>query len=220
MNSKLQVRKILAGLMLAAVLGGCTAAPTAVPTSTPAPTIDVQPTLAAVATQAVETMAANLTLTAPSATPVIPTNTPAPTDTPAPTQTPGPTDTPTHVFIPWTLTPTPTQAAFACSVTSVSPSSGAEKKVDADFDGKWTVKNTGTKTWNAGNTDIRFVDGTKFQQDGDVYDLGNDVAPNGTYTIVIDMKAPGSDGTYSASWGIYLEDGTVCPLNLKINVVK
>jgi len=217
MYSKTMVWKILSGLIVIAALAGC-AAPTAMPTSTPVPTVDPQPTFNAVSTQAVQTAMADLTLSAPTATPVTPTSMATATNTPAPSETPTLTSTATREFIPWTKTPTPTQAAFSCAVTNVSPKSSDTVKVDADFDGSWTVKNTGTETWNAGNTDIRYSDGTKFQTSGDLQDLANDVAPNGTYTITIDMKAPSSNGTYTTTWGVYLEDGSVCPLNLTINV--
>lgn len=215
MYSKTNMWISLLGIV-ALALAGCSPTPT--PTPTLIPTIDVQPTLNAVSTQSAQTVVAALTLNAPTATPVVPTDTPAPTNTPAPTDTPAPTATETRAFIPWTKTPTATAVVYGCTVTAVSPVSDATLTVNQDFDGKWTVKNSGTETWHAGNTDIRFIEGTSFQQGGDVYDLGNDVAPNGTYTIAIDMKAPGSDGTYSASWGIYLEDGSVCTLNLKFNV--
>jgi hypothetical protein len=221
MYLKTWVGKILAVLALAVALAGCGTAPTtSVPTSTAVPTIDPKPTYDAVSTQAAQTVIANLTLNAPTATPVVPSDTPAPTSTPAPTDTPAPTVTSTRVFIPWTHTPTPTQPAYGCTVTSVSPEPGATKKVDEEFDGKWTVKNNGTETWNSGNVDIRFVDGTHFQTGADAFDLEHDVAPDGTYTFTVDMKAPSNDGSYSASWGIYLEDGSVCSLNLRINVTN
>ncbi len=211
------------GLLLAFTLAACGAAPTVV-VPTLAPTVDTKPTLDAVSTQAAQTVVANLTLTAPSATPIVPTDTTVPTSTqpPAPTDTPAPTATNTRVFIPWTQTPTPTQAAYACKITGVSPSSSDKITVNQDFDGKWSVTNTGTKTWNSGNTDVRFVDGEKFQKDPNkvLIDLPGDVSPNGTTTIIIDMKAPANDGTHTTKWGIYLEDGTVCTLSMTLNVSK
>lgn len=221
MVSKNIVGKILSVIIVAAILAACNAAPTAPPTL--APTVDQKPTFDAISTQAVQTMAANLTLNAPTATQTsLPTETPAPTATnpPLPTNTPAPTETPTRAFIPWTKTPTATQPVYSCSVTSVSPTTSDTIKVDQDFDAKWGLKNTGVKTWSSGNTDIRYVDGTKMHTGGDIIDLGSDVAPNGTTTITLDMKAPSSNGTYSTSWGIYLEDGTVCTLTLKINVTN
>ena len=224
MFSNHKVWNFVLGLALAAALAStlaaCSAAPTAAPTL--APTIDTKPTLDTVSTQAAQTVVANLTLTAPSATPIVPTNTVAPTNTvPAvPTDTPAPTSTPTRVFIPGTQTPTPTQAAYACTVTGVSPSSTDKITVNQDFDGKWTLKNTGTKTWSSGNVDIHYVDGEKFQKKTDIVDLGSDVAPNGTYTVVVDMKAPSNDGTHTTRWGLTLEDGSVCYLSMTLNVSK
>jgi len=211
----------LAGLACLVILAGCGPALTPEVAPTTAPTPDLQLTFDAIAARAMETLAAELTLNAPTAAPELPTNTPAPTNTAAPelpTNTPGPTETPTREFIPWTPTPTATQAAYACSITSVSPSASDTIKVDQDFDAKWVLKNTGTETWISSNTDIHFIEGTKFQTAGDLFDLTSSVAPNGTYTVTIDMQAPGNDGTYEATWGIYLEDGSVCELNLKINV--
>lgn len=210
-------------LALAAIaLAGCSMA-TAEPTPTQAPTIDPQPTFDAIATQSVQTMAANLTMNAPTATPIVPTDTPeppTPTVPPLPTNTPEPTNTPTRAFIPWTATPTATQATFACQVVEVSPKASDKITVDQDFDAKWSLKNTGTKTWNAGNTDIVYSSGQKMHTGGDIIDLGSDVAPNGTYTVIIDMKAPSGDGKYTTTWGMTLEDGSVCTLSLTINVVK
>jgi hypothetical protein len=221
MNFMIKAWREIAALLLAALLFGCSPTPTLSPTSTPQPTIDVKPTMEAVATQAIQTAVANMTLSAPSATPVIPTNTSAPTNTPAPTDTPAPTNTATHVFIPWTKTPTPTEAAYACSVISVYPTTSDTIKVNQDFDGKWTVKNIGVKTWLADNVDIHFVSGDHLQKRTDLVDMTSDVAPDGTYTVVVDMKPPADrDGTFSTTWAIALEDGTTCTLNMKIKVTK
>jgi hypothetical protein len=213
------VWNILSVVVLAAGLVGC-AAPTALPTPTltVVPTVDPKPTFDAVSTNAAQTVVADLTKNAPTATQV-PTETLVPTNTPAPTDTPAPTSTPTRVFIPWTQTPTPTQAAYGCTVTDVSPKSGATLKVGEDFDGKWSLTNSGTKTWTAGNVDISHISGEKFGA-GATFDLDHDVAPNGTYTFAVDMRAPDNDGSYSSTWGIYLEDGSVCQLSLNIKVTK
>jgi hypothetical protein len=221
MQSKSFVWKTILGIAVLAMIASCTPSPTAVP-STQAPTVNPQPTYDAVSTQAVQTFVVDMTKNAPTATQVIPTDTPMPTNTvpPLPTNTPVATQTPTKAFIAWTSTPTATQAAFGCSVTDVSPKSSDTIKINQDFDGKWTVKNTGTKTWSSGNTDIKYVDGTKLHTGGDLMDLTSDVAPNGTYSVVIDMKAPGTDGQYKTNWAINLEDGTTCTLSLTINVTN
>jgi hypothetical protein len=219
MSAKLQIVKLFGGVMLIAFLAGCSAAtPTAMPTAVP--TIDPKPTFDAISTRAVETAIAGMTQNAPTATSVPPTDTPPPTPTVGPSNTPAPTATSTQVFIPWTKTPTATQPVYSCTVTNVSPKSSDTVKVDADFDGSWTLKNTGTSAWSAGNIDIRYVDGTKFQTSGDLYDLSSDVAPNGTYTVTVDMKAPSGDGTYTAKWGLYMDGGYLCQFTMNINVSK
>ena len=223
MTAHATARKILAAAVLAASLVSCSTAPT------PAPTVDAQPTFNAIYTQGAQTMVANLTMNAPTSTPVTPvtptstptlTSTPAPTSTPQPSNTPGPTETPTHVYITWTFTPTPTQPAFACIITGVSPSSSDKITVDQDFDAKWSLKNSGTATWTSANSDFRFIDGTRLHTKGDIVDLKSNVAPNGTTSISMDMKAPSGDGTYTTKWGLYMDDGSVCTLSLKINVTK
>lgn len=219
MQSKPIVWKTCIELIAMVMLVGCSATPAATPTQ--APTVDLQPTFDAIAKHAVETMTANMTLNAPTATLVIPTDTPLPptnTVPPLPTETPAPTETPTRVFIPWTSTPTSTPVVYGCAITGVSPSSSDKIVEDQDFDGKWSLKNIGTKTWLAGNTDISYSSGTRFQQDTDLVDLTSDVAPNGTYTVTIDMRAPDSDGTYTTTWLMHLEDGSSCELTMTINV--
>jgi hypothetical protein len=224
MNSKSILWRTLAGLILVAILAGCsTATPTLAPTPTQAPTTNPQPTFDAIASQAAATVIANLTLTAPTATmPPTATNTPAVTNTPAFTSTPlPPTATATLAFIPWTKTPTTAPADYACSVTGVSPASSTAIKVGSDFDANWTLKNTGVKTWVSSDIDVRYSSGEKFQKNGkDIYDLPGDVAPNGTTTIVVDMIAPANDGTHTAVWVVNFPDGNTCTLNLKINVTK
>jgi hypothetical protein len=219
---KSHFRLLAAGLMIAALLAGC-AAPTAVPaTPTQAPTTDPRPTFDAIASQAAQTVIAELTLNAPPTnTPLPPTDTPVPaTNTPAVTDTPAPTSTPTRVFIPWTHTPSATPIVYGCTVTSVSPKSTDTIKVDQDFDAVWGIKNAGSQTWQAGNTDLFFASGERLHTGGDLRDVTSNVAPNGTYTVTIDMKAPSNDGTHTTKWAIRLEDGSTCDLNLTINVSK
>ena len=213
--------KALAVLAIASILSGCggVVAPEEVPT------VDSQATFAVIQTQAVQTVVAGLTLNAPTATPVTPTNTPAPTDTPAPTATATlalPTNTPvppTATFIPWTLTPsnTPT-SSYKCTISEQSPAYGATFKPKDSFDGRWVVKNTSSDTWAAANTDIAYVSGTKFQENTDVVDLSADVAKDGSTTIIVDMVAPKDNGTYSTAWAVRSGSTTVCMLYLTIKV--
>lgn len=222
------VWKILAILAVLAMLAGCSAAtPTAA-----VPTVDPKPTFDAVQTQAVATAVMAMTQNAPTATVVVPTDTvipptatlmPTATVPAGPTNTPVPptaTITPTRPFIAWTQTPTAGPVDYQCSITAVSPKATDKLTVGQSFDGKWSLKNTGTKTWSAGDVDVRYSAGTKFQTKTDLVDLPNDVAPNGTVDIVVDMAAPSTDGTYNTTWVMGLPDGASCNLTLSFNVTK
>ena len=222
MRSHQMVLQTLAVGALIAVLVGCSAAP-ATSTATSTPTLDLQPTMNQIETQVAKTIFADLTSTVPTITPTVPTNTPAATDTPMPTNTPlPPTFTPTRTYIPWTLTPvhSPTLMGYACSITSTSPASTPSLKVGSAFDGNWVVKNTGTQTWFKADVDIKYISGTKFQAYGDLFDLKSDVASGASYTVIVDMLAPATAGTYQASWALVQGSLAICTLNLNLTVVN
>ena len=214
------VLKSLAVGMLLIILTGCSL--TTAPTPTLAPTLDLQPTFNQVATQSAQTVVANLTLTVPTVTPTVPTNTPTSTATPTQTNTPSPTLTPTNTYIPWTSTPvyTATPEPYACSITSTSPLSTTSLKVGTDFDGNWVVKNTGTQPWSKTSVDIKYISGTKFQKYGDLFDLKSDVAKDASYTVIVDMLAPSTAGSYTATWALVQDKLTICSLTLSLTVVK
>jgi hypothetical protein len=93
--------KILTVFVIATILAGCTAkTATFAPTANTVSTIDQQPTLNLISTRAAQTVVANLTLSAPTATPITPTdarfeNTPSiaggPLSAPTPTVSEGET---------------------------------------------------------------------------------------------------------------------------------
>jgi hypothetical protein len=224
--------KLLVVLTLAGLLTGCssptatvapTSAPTAMPTAAPttvptmAATIDLQPTFDAIKTQSAATIIADLTQNAPSATPVAPataTQPSLPTATPAPSSTPLPraTATATAVLTAWTLVPT--RAAYNCVVTDYSPKTTVSYPPSSNFDVQWVVKNTGTTRWLASETDFRYVDGVKMQKSGDIVDLKTDVAPDGSYTVGIDMVAPTTTGTYRITWQLTYGKVSICMMTL------
>ena len=219
MSSKHIALRLLGLVAIAAIMVGC-ASPTAI--STPvAPTVDQQPTFNAVKTQAVQTVVSDLTKNAPTAAPIIPTNTPNPTSTgtPVSTATPEmPTKTATATFIPWTLTPT--IGALSCSVTSVSPKATDKLSPTTDFDANWVIKNNGTQTWQHKETDIHYVSGTKFQKNGDLLDMSSDVTIGNSYTVTIHMNSPADAGTYTSTWAVAMGKDILCNLNLTVVVVK
>lgn len=225
---KTMVWRIVVLLTLAGLMAGCGSAtasvapPTAVPTA--AATVDLQPTFNAIKTQSAATVVANLTQSAPSATPVTPataTKTALPTATLAPSSTPLPkataTTAATAILTPWTLVPT--QAAYSCIVTDYSPKTNVSYPPSSNFDVQWVVKNTGTQRWLASETDFRYVDGEKMQKKGDTVDLKTDVAPNESYTVVIDMVAPATAGTYRITWQMTYGKISICSMALTV-VIK
>ncbi|HNT55175.1 MAG TPA: NBR1-Ig-like domain-containing protein [Anaerolineaceae bacterium] len=208
-------------------------------TGTPAgplpPTVsaeDLQATVNAAATISLQTIAANLTNTAlalptdtpePSATPtlrpsstIIPSNTP-PAVTATPLITRAPTRTHTPVQSP-TNTAQPTSEGYNCTLIAISPAIDTVIGAGNDFDVRWTIKNSGSQTWDSGDVDYRWFSGDKLHTGNDVYDLAVDVLPNGTIDIIIDVKAPTTVGTYGATWRLMRSDRVICTFDYRFKV--
>ena len=211
------VLRSMAVMVLTAVLIGCTTQTvTFVPTIPPQATVNPQPTFNAIQTQAAQTVIADLTKNAPSATPVKPTNTVAPTATSTSTSAPtvastatraatvAPTiaNSPTPAVIVWTLTPT--LSTYNCANLSQAPLKTDSMAPYTDFDGVWIVKNTGSEIWNNTDLDILYISGTRLQKKADVNEvpLTVNVARGEQYTVRVDMKAPATPGVYNTMWAI------------------
>ncbi len=186
---------------------------TTAPTDTTAPTADQN----LANTQAAQTAVANLTLNAPTATPVTPTSTFTTAPTLTQTFTPFP---PTATYIPWTSTPTATPIVYSCAVTSTTPSSANTVKVSTAFNWSWVIKNTGKYAWGQHQADIEYVSGTVMQTGGDTYNMPSDVNPGVKVTVTIPMASPSSAGTYTATWQIVQEGAVVCTLPLSVKVTN
>jgi hypothetical protein len=219
-------------LILVALLPGCSFGN--LPTLSP--TVDTRPTFEAIQTQSAKTVVAELTRSAvqnppAEATPTLVivtatqesiTNTAVP-PTEAPTAIPTFTQvppTPTFTRIPATLPPaaTSTPVNVGCKITDQSPSFGDDFPKEADFDGKWVVKNTSSTKWSSTAVDVKYIAGTKFQTKVDMYDLPADVAVDGSYTVIVDMRAPKTAGRYSTTWAIVQGGTTLCTLGITIDV--
>lgn len=153
----------------------------------------------------------------PSATPR-PSSTPLPTNTllvlPTSTITPTPTATETE-----TPTASPTSSAYQCDVVSSSPGYNQVYPPGGDFDGRWTLRNTGTETWGD-IVDLIYISGARFQSGGDAVDMQkSSVAPGETTDVIVDMLAPRDPGIYKAVWRLRRSDTTFCEVTLQI-VVK
>jgi hypothetical protein len=80
---------------------------------------------------------------------------------------------------------------------------------NVDFDMSWNVKNVGTSNWVPGTgncTDgyyIAFAGGDRIGSGySNWYCLHSTIAPGATLNITVDMKTPGTDGTYHSYWCI------------------
>ncbi len=176
----------------------------------------------------VETIIASTANAAASQTAVfLPSATPTASVTPTPSRTPTETPTPTLTVVfrlpTFTFTPKPTSASevgpggdYDCDLTALSPANGTIFSPKADFDAKWTVKNTGTRAWDRNSVDYIYVSGDKFHKTK-AYDLPITVAVGDGVTLTVDMIAPSADGTYTTKWG--LRRGSVfCTFSLTIEV--
>lgn len=220
-NLSSTIMKIFLLIALLTLLG-CNAQATATPTiaaPTTVPTVDPQifaSTVSAARTEAVQTVYEQLTQ--------------AVTSTPLPTDTPQPTDTATMTPVPPTLTPTkiivyaptftvvPTQGAYQCSISNLSPAYGDSLTSGADFDLAVTLDNIGTKEWSTDNIDFKYLSGAKFQKKVDGIDLPSNVDPGDSIHLVIDMTATTGTGVQNASWGLVFGSTPFCVVNIQVNV--
>lgn len=99
---------------------------------------------------------------------------------------------------------------YACSVLSQSPKDWTKMKPRQDFDMRWTVLNTGAKTWTTHGTDYKYIGGTAMHTKGSVFDMPKSVAANGKAALYVDMNAPKSRGTYVTYWGLANGSGYFC----------
>jgi len=73
------------------------------------------------------------------------------------------------------------------------------------FEKTWTVRNEGTCTWNTNYT-FRFTQGTRMNG-ASSQNLPNQVRPNETITMKVNLTAPTDPGTYTGRWEFYDDDG-------------
>jgi hypothetical protein len=217
---KIFMFRLITLLCVATIMVGCASAS---PQPTTAPTVDIQPTLNAVRTQAVQTAVANLTKNAPTVAPATPTLAATLTSTPAATNTLlPPTALPTAVIVYPTLAPTvyytPTLSTYSCSLTSVTPKATEKIAPSGNFDATWVITNTGSQTWIAKETDLRYSTGTKLHKLTGIVDLSTNVVSGASYTGKVDMVAPATAGTYTTTWIVIYGNITICALNLTVLV--
>ncbi|MEJ5223168.1 MAG: NBR1-Ig-like domain-containing protein [Anaerolineales bacterium] len=182
---------------------------------------------------------------APTATPSI---TPYPTFTPPPSLTPLPTprvssQTSTPVGMTGLMATVAAQTAaasgsvtplplatgsgtpvpeYACQYIGQTPSDFVVYRPGKDFDVFWTVKNVGSKTWEAANVDLVYLKGAILHRRS-AYDLRANVPPGALVPVGFDAIAPDIEGGYNTVWALVLRqgDGRVlqfCQVNFAFDV--
>jgi len=79
-------------------------------------------------------------------------------------------------------------SAYSCAVIAEKPYDGATFKPGDSFDKSWTIKNTGTVTWEA-DWEFEYKGGTDISPTGDFL-IGQQVQPGQTITLVIEVEVP------------------------------
>ncbi len=132
------------------------------------------------------------------------TNTPTPTATlfSLPTVTPFVVSTPT--VRPGSGGGSPPKAEFACDVIHQRPYDNEEFLHGQEFDIKWTILNTGTKTWPAGY-DLKYLSGPRMTNAGTVQLPSMD--PGDQFSVVFDAVAPDEPGFQVMTWVV---QGQLC----------
>jgi len=199
---------LMAGLLL---LASCAPAPAPAPTQDPAVVQQQIEEAVALTIAAKEAEAEQALLDQP-------TNTPLPTQTETGPASPTPllpTATP-FVVVPPTLTPAPANGGgggsgvapkpleYDCTSRDRRPYDNTVFKSKNEFDIKWTIVNTGTKSWPAG-FDVKYYSGEKMSPTT-VVELPA-MAPGDTYEVILDAVAPKKEGFYVMT---YIVEGKLC----------
>ena len=189
-------KSLLVIIILAALLAGCGApgqSPEAIQVqvnTAVAQTLEVEDQIAK---SVVLTVDAQVPLSTPTAE-VVPTATPItiPTFTPV-----VPTVTPVAIIPPSGGgsggsssggASSPKSKIYSCAIVSEKPYDGASFRPGDSFDKSWTIKNTGSATWEAG-WEFEYKGGEDMSPTGDFL-IGQQVKPGGTITLVIEVDAP------------------------------
>lgn len=199
-------------ILISLVMTGCAAQPT--PVQEPTVDTDALRTEVAQTIEAAYTLSAAQTLAAePTATIEVPTATREATATEIAVNTPvvvspEPSSTVAKVVYP---TFTPTYYPDRAELVSINQVLGKTFKPGADFDLKFTLKNTGDRDWTT-SFRLKYVSGLKpSSQSGSSYDvvyLASKVAAGKTVELVLDMIAPSAPGHYTTTWALVNDDNT------------
>ena len=98
----------------------------------------------------------------------------------------------------------PPKAEYSCDIIHQRPYDNSEFLHGQKFDIKWTILNTGTRTWPAGY-DLKYYSGPKMTNAGTVQ--LPQMKPNDQYSVVFDAVAPDETGLQVMTWVI---EGQIC----------
>jgi hypothetical protein len=90
-------------------------------------------------------------------------------------------------------------------ISDITISDGTIMAPGETFTKTWSIKNTGTCTWNSNYT-ITFSSGDSMS--GTTTTIDQSISPNGTGKISVDLTAPESEGTHTGYWILSNSSGT------------
>jgi len=93
---------------------------------------------------------------------------------------------------------------------------GTDFDPNENFTKTWRLKNDGTCTWNT-NYKLVFVDGDQMSGPSNK-NLTQSVAPGEQVDITVDLKAPGSEGTYKGFWKVADDEGQYFVHNIWVEI--
>ena len=106
----------------------------------------------------------------------------------------------------------------SCSYTVVPANNTTFGPNNSSYDITWTIKNTSSADWPASLYDFVHVSGVLNNGSPSPQDVPF-LAKNNTLNFIIDMKTPGSNGTYSEVWQIKNGSTVICTMAATIKVV-
>lgn len=206
-------------------------------------TTPVVPTPNMVMTGKIQTLTAAPTPTF-TVTPILPTETPSITLTPFPSITPLPTATATVTETPFgyvepatAVPPTPTWAEgvetpdpaegatddygsdYRCTLTGKSPADWTTLPAGSMYKVKWTLLNSGKRSWQSDGIVLMYIDGTKLGPEK-ALTLIRDVKVNQSITPVVNIITPKAPGHYRTVWALRLikSNHVFCSFTIKITI--
>ena len=124
------------------------------------------------------------------------------TDTPLPSSLPSPSPS---------ASPRPNCVESAVFVADVTVVDNTRIKAGQLFTKTWQMRNSGTCSWDAGYT-LHFLSGNRMSSPDSVSLAAT--APNATLNLSVDLKAPATDGVFTALYEIRNPQGKPIPIGL------